>query len=159
MARNPRSIFALDEAIAVVNSARALLLELLEERLLSVWAAWRLGREDSWEGQRLSEVVVGLVTTLRAAHDHCSTVVFWPTPEQDQDDQERRALAAGRDRNGGDRNRRGWGRGDRRGGGGGSGGGSGHGGSCRRSSGGGNSGGGSGRDGGAHRHNEGGGGG
>ena len=143
MARNPRSIFALDEAIAVVNSARALLLELLEERLLSVWAAWRLGREDSWEGQRLSEVVVGLVTTLRAAHDHCSTVVFWPTPEQDRDDQGRRALATGRDNYSGGRDVSGGAGRDRHGGAGGGGGGSGgghcHGGSSRRSGGGGTS--------------------
>ena len=67
--------------MAVMNSAHALLLELPEERLLSVDAAPRLGREDSWEGQRLSEVMMGLVTILRASHAHCSTVVFWPTPE------------------------------------------------------------------------------
>ena len=36
MARNPRSIFAKEEATVVVDSARALLVELSEERLLSV---------------------------------------------------------------------------------------------------------------------------
>ena len=118
--------------------------------------AWRLVREDSWEGHRLSEVAKGLVTSLRVAHDNWMTKVFWPTPEQDQPDQERRTLVAGWDRNGGGRNRNGGGGRDGRGGVGGSGGGSGAGGSSRRSSG---AGGGSGRDGGAHRRNGGGGGG
>ena len=49
MARNPRPIFAEEEATAVVYSAHALLVEIFEERLLSVDGAWRLMREDSWE--------------------------------------------------------------------------------------------------------------
>ena len=122
IATRARSTFALDEAIAVMNSARATLLELPEERLLSVDAAWRLAQEDSWEGQRLSEVVTGLVTSLRAAHDHCSTVVFWPTPEQDRDDQGRRALATGRDNYSGGRDVSGGAGRDRHGGAGGGGG-------------------------------------
>ena len=50
ISRSPQSVFALDEAMAVMQSAEALLLELPEERLLSVHAAWRLARADSWEG-------------------------------------------------------------------------------------------------------------
>ena len=83
MARSARGIFALDEAMAVLQSAQALLLELPEERLVSVDAAWRLVQADTWEGQRLSEVVTGLVASLRTDHDHCSSVVIWPTTEED----------------------------------------------------------------------------
>ena len=68
MVRTPRSIFALDEAMAMMHSAQVLLLELPEERLLSVEAVWRLVQADTWEGQRLSEVVAGLVTSLPTAH-------------------------------------------------------------------------------------------
>ena len=71
------------DATAVVDRAHTLLEELPEERLLSVDAAWRLVREHSWDGQRLSGVVMGLVTSLRVAHDHCTTKVFWSTPQQD----------------------------------------------------------------------------
>ena len=42
MARSARSVFTCDEAMAVMNDAQALLLELPEKRLLSVDAAWRL---------------------------------------------------------------------------------------------------------------------
>ena len=99
-----------------------------------------------------------LVTSSRIAHDKSPSEVLWPTPHQDSLDQERHALAAGRDRNDGgpgrDCNCGGNGR-DRRGGGGGSG----HGGSSRRSCGGGSSGGGSSRDVASHRRTGGGGGG
>ena len=47
MACNARSLFAMDEAMAVVNSAHALWLDLPEERLLSVDAAWRMGLGDN----------------------------------------------------------------------------------------------------------------
>ena len=162
MVRSTRSAFTCDEAMAVMNDAQALLLELPEERLFSVDAAWNLVREDAWNGQRLSEVVTELVKSLRTAHDLCSSVVFCPPPEEDQDDQERRALTAGRDNISGDRDRSGRGGRDRRGGGGGSGGGGGgghgHGSFSRRPGGGGRYGGGSGRDGGNYRRNGGGGG-
>ena len=147
MARQPRSIFAKEEATAVVDSARALMDEVPEERLLSVDEAWRLLRNESWEARMRVEIIMGLVTSLRIAHDHYASDVFWPTPQKDELDQERRALAAGRDRNGGGpgRDRNGGGAHDRRG----SGGGSGNGGSSRGSSGGGSSGGGSNKDGGS----------
>ena len=124
MARHPRTIFATAEATAVMDSARAVLDELPEERLLSVDAAWCLMREDTWEEQRRSETITRLVTSLRIAHGHCATAVLWPTPQQYRLDQERRALASGRNRDGGgpgrDRNGGGNGR-DRRGSGGSSG--------------------------------------
>ena len=47
MARYPRTIFATSEATAVMDSARAVLGELPEERLPSVDTAWHLVREDS----------------------------------------------------------------------------------------------------------------
>ena len=47
MARSARSAFTCDEAMAVMNGAQARLLELLEERLLSVDAAWNLVRVDT----------------------------------------------------------------------------------------------------------------
>ena len=47
MARSARSAFTYDEAMAVMNGAQALLLELPEEGLLSVDAAWNLVREDT----------------------------------------------------------------------------------------------------------------
>ena len=99
---------------------------------------------------------MGLVTSLRIAHDNCASEVFWPIPHQDKLDQECRALAVGRDRNGGvpGRDRNGRGGRHRRGGGVGGGNGS----SCRRLSEGGSPGGGSNRDGGSHRRTEGGGG-
>ena len=75
-------------------------IELPDERLLSVDAAWRLMRGDHWEEQREVEVIMGPLTSLWIAHDHCVSEVFWPTPHQNDRDQERRALAAGRDRNG-----------------------------------------------------------
>ena len=43
---NPRSTFAKEEATAVVDSARALLVELPEEHLLPVDGAWRLMEHD-----------------------------------------------------------------------------------------------------------------
>ena len=101
MARHPRTIFATAEATAVMDSARAVLDELPEERLLSVDAAWCLMREDTWEEQRRSETITRLVTSLRIAHGHCATAVLWPTPQQYRLDQERRALASGRNRDGG----------------------------------------------------------
>ena len=52
----------------MMHSAQVLLLELPEERLLSVEAVWRLVQADTWEGQRLSEVVAVLVTSLPTAH-------------------------------------------------------------------------------------------
>ena len=125
MVRTPRSIFALDKAMAVINSPQAVLLELPGESLLFVDAAWRLGRADSWEGSRSLEMMAGLVTNLQTTHDRCSMVVVWATPAQDQADRERRARAAGRDNNSGDGDRRGGGGRDRRGGDGGNGGGSG----------------------------------
>ena len=36
-----------------------------------------------------------LVRSLRIAHDNCPSGVFWPTPHQDNFNQERRVLAAG----------------------------------------------------------------
>ena len=114
-------------------------------------------RADTWKGHRLSEMVSGLVTTLRTAHDHYFTVVIWSTPNQDQTDQERRALADGGDNNSRDRDRSDGGGRDNHGCGGGSGGGSGgghdHGGSSRRSGGGGHSGEGSDWESGNHRRN------
>ena len=68
--------FRHEEATSVVDSARALLEELPEEPLLSVDAAWSLVREDSWDGQQRSEIVMGLVTSLRVAYGHCATQVF-----------------------------------------------------------------------------------
>ena len=61
---------------AVVDSARALLEELPEGRLLFVDAAWRLLRNDRWEAQMRAEIIMGLVTSLRIAHDHCASEVF-----------------------------------------------------------------------------------
>ena len=49
MARDPTTIFTAEEVSAVVDSARALLVELSEERLLSVDWAWRLIWHDGWE--------------------------------------------------------------------------------------------------------------
>ena len=76
MARSARSVFTCDEAMAVMHSAQELLLDLPEERLLSVDAAWRLVGMDTWQGQRLSEVVTALVTSLRTAHNLCNAVVI-----------------------------------------------------------------------------------
>ena len=148
MARSPRTVFTLNETMAVKHSSRALLLELPEERLLSVGAAWYLVRADTWEGQRLSEAAVALVTSLRNAHGHCSLEVIWPTPEQDHAGQQRRALARGRDNNCGDRDRGDGGGRKRR-----------DGGSSLRPGGGGHSGGGRGRESDNNRRNGGGGGG
>ena len=97
--------------------------------------------------------------SLRTAHEFCSPVVWLPTLEEDQDDQERRVFAVGRDKNSGDRDRSGWGGRDRRGCGGGSGGGDGGGhehGVSSGHQGGGHSGGGSGRNGDNYRRNGGG---
>ena len=47
MARSARSILTCDEAMAVMHSADEPLLELLEERLVSVDASWRLVRTDA----------------------------------------------------------------------------------------------------------------
>ena len=99
MARNLRSIFAKEEATAVVGSA-ALLVELPEERPLSVDGAWRLMRDDSWEAWRRSEIIMGLMTSLRVAHGHCASQVLYGTAHQDNCDQEHRALAVSWDRNG-----------------------------------------------------------
>ena len=146
MAPDPRSIFAALETSAVVDSARALLDKPSEERLLSVDRGWMRMGHGGWEAQRRAEIIMRLVTSLRIAHDNCPSDVFWPTPQQEDFDQERRELAASRGRNGGAPGR------DHRGGGGDSG----HGGSDRRSSGGNSSGGGSGRDGDSHRRTGGG---
>lgn len=70
-----RSIFAFDEAMAIMHSAQALLLELPGEHLFSIDEAWRLVRTDNWQGQRLFEVVTGLMTSLRTAHDFRSSVI------------------------------------------------------------------------------------
>ena len=64
-------------------------------------------RDNSWEAQQRAEIVMGLVTSLRIAHDHHSTVVFWPTLHWGNLDQERRALTAGWNSNGGGRDRNG----------------------------------------------------
>ena len=125
----------------MVASACALLLELWEERFLFVDRAWEMTRHDTWEAQRRAEIIMRLVTSLRIAHENCLSDVLWPTPNQDEFDQQRRALYARRYHNG-------WGPGrDRRGGGGDSG----HGGFHRRSGKGGSSGGGSSKDDGSHR--------
>ena len=103
LARTPRSIFALDEAISVMHSAQALLLRVsggkppFGRRGVAPGPCGQLGRT------LLSEVMARLVTSLRAAPDHCAMAAIWPTPEQDQEYLERRALAAGGDNNSGDR--------------------------------------------------------
>ena len=100
MARQPRSIFAKEEATAVVASARALVELLPEKWLLPVDAAWRLMRGDRWQGQRRREVIMGPVTSLWIAHDHCASEVFWAIPHHDDLDRECRVLTFGRDPNG-----------------------------------------------------------
>ena len=70
MERNEKSIFTKEEATAVVDSTRTLLVELPEEHLLSVDGAWRLMREGFWETQRRTEVIMRLETSLRIAHDN-----------------------------------------------------------------------------------------
>ena len=47
MVRSARSAFSCNEAMAVMNGDQALLLELPEERLLSVGAAWNLVWDDT----------------------------------------------------------------------------------------------------------------
>ena len=76
MACSARNIFTSDEAMAVMHGAQALLLELPRERLISVDAAWRLVRADTWQGERLSEVVTELVTSRGTVRDLCSSVVI-----------------------------------------------------------------------------------
>ena len=70
MERNEKSIFTKEEATAVVDSTRTLLVELLEEHLLSVDGAWRLMRKGFRETQRRTEVIMRLETSLRIAHDN-----------------------------------------------------------------------------------------
>ena len=57
----------------MLDSARAILVELSDERLLSVDGGWRPMWEDSWEAQRTAEIIMGLVTSLRIVHDHYSS--------------------------------------------------------------------------------------
>ena len=91
--------------------------------------------------QRQADNIMSLVTSLRVAHDHCPSDVFWPTPHQDESDRAHRARSDNRGHHGWcPRHDHGEG-----------GGGSGHGGSHRRSGGGGSSGGGRSRDRTSHR--------
>ena len=76
MACSARNIFTSDEAMAVMHGAQALLLELPRERLISVDAAWRLVRADTWHCQRLTDVVTQLVTGRTTTHDLCSSLVM-----------------------------------------------------------------------------------
>lgn len=73
----------------MVDSSRALLDEVSEERLLSIDVVWRLLRKGSWrhrcEGAQMrAKIVIGLVTSLRIAYNRCATGVCWPTPQQDK---------------------------------------------------------------------------
>ena len=149
MTRESRNIAATHEASAVGTSARALLLEHLDEHLMSVDSAWMLMEDGSWMAQRRAKIVVRLVTSLPSAHDKCLSDVRWPIPAPGRELPGPPALSDIRDhRSGGSRC-------DHRGGGGeGS-----HGSSHGRSGGGDSSGGGSSRDSGSRRRTGGGGGG
>ena len=63
MACDSRNIFDVEEASAVMNSARTLLAELSEARLLSVDRERRLMGHDRWEAQRRAEITMRLVTS------------------------------------------------------------------------------------------------
>lgn len=82
LAITPRVIFTTEAASAVVASARFLLSELLDEHILPVNRARAMMRGGSWPAQRRAEVVTGLGTALRVAHDGCATDFFWPTPQE-----------------------------------------------------------------------------
>ena len=52
-------------------------MKLPADLFLSVDAAWRLVRADTWHCQRLTDVVTQLVTGRTTTHDLCSSLVMW----------------------------------------------------------------------------------
>lgn len=53
-----------------MDSARAALVEMPQERFAFVDGAWRTMRNDRWKAQRKSEVIMGLVTSPRLTYDN-----------------------------------------------------------------------------------------
>lgn len=81
MVRGPRNIFVAEEASVVVESLRAFLEELSEERLLSIDRAWMLMGPDGWQAQQRADMFMRLMTSLWIVHN-CPPDVFWPTLHQ-----------------------------------------------------------------------------
>ena len=91
MADEPGVFFATEAAPAVVTNARVFLLEVLNERFLSVNRGWVLVEDGSWLAQRRAEIIMRLEAILRGAHNNSSTEVVWSTPHQAEYDRPRRA--------------------------------------------------------------------
>ena len=79
MADEPNKRLATEAATAVAASARSLREKLLDN-ILSVNMACIKMAEGSWEEHWLMSVIMGLLVSLRKAHNESHTTVRWPDP-------------------------------------------------------------------------------
>ena len=91
MASQLRHEFKTDLGTAVFETAAQLLTSvrhtsLQAPELLSVRQAWSAIDHSSWRGQLKAGPTLALVTALRRAHDAADAPVFWPTPQEAQEE-------------------------------------------------------------------------